>query len=76
MFRVHMKSHPPHNFREAFMTPEENAKIKFMLDHLFDEGFVMINTCSATMSTPMKQRDIDALVGAIRSGFEKLIAKG
>ena len=74
MFRLHMKSSPPHNFREAYMTPEENAKIKFMLDYLFDAGFVMINTCTATMSTPMTEIEIDALVGAMRDGFVKLNA--
>jgi glutamate-1-semialdehyde 2,1-aminomutase len=76
MFRVHMKAHPPHNFREAYMTPEQNAKIRFMLDHLFDAGFVMINTCTATMSTPMTEDDIDALVDAMRDGFEKIVAMG
>lgn len=76
MFRLHMKPTPPRNFREAYMTPEESAKIKFMLDHLFDAGMIMINTCTATMSTPMKDADIDLLVGAMRSGFEKLVAQG
>ena len=72
MFRLHMKPNPPHNFREAYMTPEESAKIKFMLDHLFDAGFVMINTCTATMSTPMTEVEIDALVIAMKDGFVKL----
>lgn len=76
MFRLHMKPTPPHNFREAYMTPEESTKIRFMLDHLFDAGFVMINTCTATMSTPMTEADIDALVDAMRDGFEKLAARG
>ncbi|HCT43863.1 MAG TPA: hypothetical protein DF699_01460 [Phycisphaerales bacterium] len=71
-----MKPTPPRNFREAYMTPQENAKIKFMLDHLFDAGFVMINTCTATMSTPMTEVEIDALVGAMKEGFEKLAAQG
>jgi glutamate-1-semialdehyde 2,1-aminomutase len=47
-----------------------------MLDHLFDAGFVMINTCTATMSTPMTEDDIDALVDAMRDGFEKIVAMG
>lgn len=72
MFRLHMKPNPPHNFREAYMTPEENAKIKFMLNHLFDAGFMMINTCTATMSTPMTEVEIDALVIAMKEGFVKL----
>lgn len=76
MFRVHMKAQPPHNFREAYLTPEENAKLLVLLDHLFDEGMVMINTCTATLSTAMTEVEIDALVAALKSGFEKLVAMG
>ncbi len=72
MFRVHMKERAPRNFREAFLSPEENGRLKVLLDHLFDEGFVMINTCSAMLSTPMTEVEIDALVGALASGFEKI----
>ena len=74
MFRVHMKAQPPHNFREAYLTPEENKKLLILLDHLFDEGMVMINTCTATLSTAMTEVEIDALVAALKSGFEKLVA--
>lgn len=76
MFRVHMKGQPPHNFREAYLTPEENAKLHVLLDHLFDEGMVMINTCTATLSTAMSEVEIDALIAALKSGFEKLVAMG
>ncbi len=72
MFRVHMKAAPPRNFREAFATPAESARLKVMLDHLFDAGMIMINTCSATLSTPMTEVEIDALVDAMRGGFEKI----
>ncbi len=72
MFRVHMKATPPRDFREAFLTPEENRRLKIMLDHLFDAGFLMINTCSGTLSTPMTEAEIDQLVDAMRGGFEKI----
>ena len=72
MFRVHMKERPPRDFREAFLLPEEARRLKALLDHLFDAGMLMINTCTATISTPMTEREIDALVGAIRDGFEKI----
>ncbi len=72
MFRVHMKESPPRNFREAFLTPEENRRLSLLLDHLFDEHFLVINTCAATLSTPMTEVEIDALVGALKSGFEKI----
>jgi glutamate-1-semialdehyde 2,1-aminomutase len=72
MFRVHMKEQPPRNFREAFLTPEENQKLQTLLDHLFDAGFLMINTCSAALSTPMTENEIDALVDAMHTGFKNM----
>lgn len=72
MFRVHMKSTPPENYREAFQPPEETARLKVLLDHLFDSGFLMINTCAATMSTPMTEADVDSLVDAMESGLAKI----
>ena len=72
MFRVHFKARPPRNYREAFMTPEENVLLKRMLDHLFAEGVMMINTCSGVLSTPMGEAEIDALVAAMEGGFRKL----
>lgn len=72
MFRVHFKSTPPSNHREAFSTPEELVRLKTMLDHLFERGFMMINTCSATLSTPMTETEIDLLVETVAEGFEKI----
>ncbi len=76
MFRVHMKSEAPKNFREAYLNADENRRLKTLLDHLFDEGMIMINTCTATLSTPMTETEIDALVAAYKRGFEKLVAQG
>jgi glutamate-1-semialdehyde 2,1-aminomutase len=72
MFRVHLKPDPPRNYREAFMTDEQNRQLKVLLDHIFDAGFMMINTCSAALSTAMTEADIDALVATLESGFAKL----
>jgi glutamate-1-semialdehyde 2,1-aminomutase len=70
--RVHMKADAPRHYRDAFLTPEEGHRIRMLLDHLFDEGFILINTLSVTISTPMTERDIDDLVEAMESGFRKL----
>ncbi|MCP5023239.1 MAG: aminotransferase class III-fold pyridoxal phosphate-dependent enzyme [bacterium] len=72
VFRVHLKEHPPHNYREAYTTPEENARLVVLLDHLFDEGFLMINTCAAVMATSLRNTEIDALVAALKGGFAKI----
>ncbi len=74
MFRVHMKEQPPRNFREAYLSAEESHRLKALLEHMFDEGFMLINTCSATLSTPMTETEIDALIAAFRSGFESMVA--
>ena len=55
------------------MSPDENQQLKVMLDHLFDQGLMMINTCTATISTAMGESEIDTLVDAMTSGFEKLV---
>jgi glutamate-1-semialdehyde 2,1-aminomutase len=72
MFRVHMKSDPPKSYRDVFVTPEESRRLNALLDHLFDSGFMMINTCSATTSTAMGEREIDALVKAFAEGLEQV----
>jgi glutamate-1-semialdehyde 2,1-aminomutase len=72
MFRVHLKERPPRNYRDAFLDPNENRQLLVLLDHLFDSGFMMINTCSGTVSTAMSEAEIDSLVAAIAVGFGKL----
>ncbi len=72
MFRVHLKEQPPHNYREAYPTPLQKRQLEMLLEHLWDEGFIMINTLSATISTPMGEAEIDALVAAMERGFRKL----
>jgi glutamate-1-semialdehyde 2,1-aminomutase len=74
MFRVHMKENPPRNYREAFLTGEENRRLNTLLDYLFAKGFVMINTCSAALSTPMTEVEVDDLVSAFAGGFAEMAA--
>jgi glutamate-1-semialdehyde 2,1-aminomutase len=72
IFRVHLKPSPPQNHREAFMTADESTRLSVLLDHLLEAGFMMINTCSAALSTAMGEAEIDALVAAIERGLRKL----
>ena len=72
MFRLHLKERPPLNYRECYLSPEENRQLKILLDHLFDEGLIMINTCTAALSTAMGEAEIDRLVAAVKGGLERL----
>lgn len=74
MLRLHMKPKLPSNYREAFTSPEESHRLALMLDHLFDSGFITINTCAFTISTVMGESEIDALVDAVSVGFRRLAA--
>lgn len=72
IFRIHMKPQPPRNYREAFTTPAEAQLIRALLDHLFANGIMLMNTCSGVLSTPMTGSEIDALCEALLGGFRKL----
>ena len=74
MFRVHMKATAPKDYREAYPTPDESKRLKVLLEHMFNNGIILINSGSATLSTPMTETEIITLVSAFRSGFEKLAA--
>ncbi|MHC4838080.1 MAG: aspartate aminotransferase family protein [Planctomycetota bacterium] len=72
MFRVHFKERAPRNYRETYATPEENRMVVAQNDHMFESGFMMINTCAAALSTAMGEAEIDAFVAAMEAGFRKL----
>ncbi len=74
MLRVHMKAKPPRDYREAYATARETEMLRIVLDHMFDEGFILINTCSVAMSTAMGERQVDDLVEALLAGFRRIEA--
>ncbi len=75
MFRVHMKPEAPLNYRAAFSSPEELELTNRLLAHLLDNGCVMINTCTAALSTAMTRKVIDVLAEAMLGGFRKVKMK-
>ncbi len=72
MFRIHLKSKPPVDYRSAYMHPAEQQRINQLVRHMFDSGFMMINTCTAALSTVMNRDHIDQLVAELTVGFRKL----
>ncbi|MCK5228438.1 MAG: aminotransferase class III-fold pyridoxal phosphate-dependent enzyme, partial [Desulfobulbaceae bacterium] len=72
MFRVHLKDDIPAHYRDAYMGPEETRQLAVLLDHLFENGIMVINTCSGALSTPMTEKEIDVLGEVMLDGFRKL----
>jgi hypothetical protein len=42
-----------------------------VLEHLYNEGCIIISSGTCVFSTPMAEVEIDTLVGAYKSGFAK-----
>ncbi|GIU13363.1 aspartate aminotransferase family protein [Shewanella sp. MBTL60-007] len=72
MFRIHMKATPPTNYRDAYASPQEAKLMTALVDHLFDNGFMMINTCSGTLSTVMTDRELSHFAEVLLAGLNRL----
>ena len=72
MFRIHMKENVPISYRDGYISAKESELIKTLLGHLFDDGIMMINTCTGVLSTVMAEKEIDRLSEAVLSGLKKM----
>lgn len=72
IFRVHPKATPPRNYRETYPTPAEEAARRWLVDALYEQGVVVFDPCTVTLSTPMGEAEVDALVDAFEIAFGRL----
>ena len=72
IFRVHPKPTPPRNYRETYPTPAEEVARKRLVDALYEQGVVVFSPCTVTLSTPMGEAEIDALIDAFETAFGEL----
>ena len=72
MFRIHLKSKAPVGYRETYSDPSEIKQIEFLVNFLYERGFMMINTCSAALSTVLSESEIDSMVETLSEGLEVL----
>jgi len=72
LFRIHLKSQPPRNYREAFATPEEERRRQALLTHLVNDGVLLIGTGSGMLSTAMAQAEVETLATAVHGGLKAI----
>jgi len=72
LFRIHMTPEAPVSYRDAYVDPGRARLTKALLDHAFENGVMLINTCSGALSTAMTGREIDTLSDVLLTGFRKL----
>ncbi len=75
MFRVHLKPQPPVEYRSAYQDKAEASQIAFLVNYLYDQGCMMINTCSAALSTVLTHAEVDQMVETLQAGFVALQEK-
>ncbi len=73
MFRIHMKENVPTNYREAYLTSEENILLQKVLNQLFANGIMLIGTCSGVLSTVMAEQEINILGEKMVQSFRNAI---
>ena len=72
MFRIYLKPESPREYRSAWQGPEELHRTTRLVNHLYEQGFLMINTCAAALSSVHSKVEIDLLVAAIADGLVQL----
>ena len=71
MLRIHMRETAPINYRDNVATPDESVRLKALLNHLFHNGIIMINTCTAALSTAITKTEVDRLGEVMLEGLRK-----
>ena len=72
LFRIHMRSEPPRDYRSGFPTAEEKEALKLFIDGLYDEGIVMIHTGAGALSTAMTEVEIDRMAEAVLTSLRRV----
>jgi glutamate-1-semialdehyde 2,1-aminomutase len=70
MFRLHFMNELPKSYRESFADEKMKKIITMFLDHLYEKGVIVVNSCSCMLSTAMTQTEIDILTEVMLSSFK------
>ncbi|RWI16552.1 aspartate aminotransferase family protein [Mesorhizobium sp.] len=70
LFRIHPRPTPPRDFREAYHAPTQARISKELTRFFVSHDIILPGGAAACLSTPMGEREIDAIVGV----FEAFLA--
>jgi glutamate-1-semialdehyde 2,1-aminomutase len=69
MFKVHFRETPPTTYRDCYEDADLKKIMNLFLESMYDEGVIMINSCSCVLSTVIAQKEIDLLSDAMLKSF-------
>lgn len=70
--RIHMKPEVPTAYRSSFPSPDEKKALDQFLDAMTDDGILLTYSTLATMSTPMREAEVDRLAEATLRSLRKV----
>jgi glutamate-1-semialdehyde 2,1-aminomutase len=70
MFKVHFREKAPVSYRDAWDNEQMRKAISLFLDHLYQKGIMVINSCTSVFSTAITQKEVDVLTESMLSGFK------
>lgn len=71
MFRVHLGATQTTHYRTTHRDQPVLKQVNALVDHMYQNGFMMINTCSGVLSTAMTQNEIDQFVETLEAGLRE-----
>jgi len=71
MLRVHFQEKIPAGYRSAYPDKRETQILKQLIEELYANQIMMINTCSFALSTVMTEQDIECLGRAFVKALQK-----
>lgn len=74
MFRIHMRPTAPRSYRETYPNPEQADRLKRFFEALLDAGILLIYSCTGAVSTPMREAEIEQLVGSVDTALQSATA--
>lgn len=69
IFRIHVRSQPPANYRECYVAAAGQQVMRAVLDRCLANGVMLIDTFSGTLSTPMTGAEVDRLSEVLFDAF-------
>jgi glutamate-1-semialdehyde 2,1-aminomutase len=72
MFKVHFRETPPTTYRDCYEDATLKNIMNLFLDKMYEEGIIMINSCSCTLSTVITQKEIDVLSESMLNSFRHI----
>ncbi len=72
LLRVHLIDRPISDYRSAWLTPAETARLTALHRLLLDRGVIVTEYALMALSTPMTDSDLDEIIAAFASAVRAL----